>query len=117
MIGVDDAARARAATARLLGGRQSPTAIFAAQDRITAGALAALHDAGCQHHVALFGYDDIPFADQLDPSVSLIEQDPRAMGRRAGELLVERLGGRRDAERVEVLPAPLCHRVSGNIRP
>jgi LacI family transcriptional regulator len=118
IVDVGDVARAADATRRLIAGPRPPTAIFAAQDRITIGAVAALHEMGRQHDIALFGFDEIPFAEQLSPSVAVIAQDPYEMGRRAGQLLLHRVsdGARRDVSRT-VVEAPLRYRQSGNIRP
>jgi LacI family transcriptional regulator len=113
----DTVDRAADATRRLLDADDPPTAIFTAQDRITTGAVIALHELGRHRDTALFGYDDIPFAAQLDPSVSTIAQDPRAMGQRAAELLIARLENRTEGHHMTVLDAPLCHRASGDIRP
>jgi LacI family transcriptional regulator len=118
IVDVDDVQRAADATRRLVFAPHPPTAIFAAQDRITIGAVTALHDLGRQHDIALFGFDEIPFSEQLDPSVSVAAQDPYEMGRRAGQLLLDRLSGRTRAQAIRtVVDAPLRHRQSGNIRP
>jgi LacI family transcriptional regulator len=118
IVDVGDVARAAEATQRLLAGVRPPTAIFAAQDRITIGAVAALHDLGLHHEIALFGFDEIPFAEQLSPSVAVIAQDPYEMGRRAGQLLLDRMSGgpRRETSRT-VVDAPLRYRQSGDIKP
>jgi LacI family transcriptional regulator, galactose operon repressor len=118
IVDVGDVSRAAEATRRLLAGAHPPTAIFAAQDRITIGAVAALHELGRQHDVALFGFDEIPFSEQLDPAVAVVAQDPYAMGRRAGELLLDRMAdGARPATSRTVVPAPLRYRRSGDIAP
>lgn len=117
VTGADTVQLAADATRRLLTAAQPPTAIFTAQDRITTGAVITLHELGRQHEIALFGYDDIPFADQLDPSVSTVAQAPAAMGQRAAELLIARLGGTNRGSRTTVLETPIHHRRSGSIRP
>lgn len=118
IVDVGDVRRAVEATRRLLTASHPPTAIFAAQDRITIGAVTALHDRDRQHDIALFGFDEIPFSEQLSPSVSVVAQDPYEMGRRAGQLLLDRLSGRARAETTRtVVDAPLRHRQSGDIAP
>ena len=115
---VDSVALAAQATRRLLAGPEPPTALVTAQDRITTGTVTTLHELGRQHEIALFGYDEIPFAEQLDPTVSLIAQDPYDMGQQAGRLLLARLAGGAPAEpRLVVVDAPLRHRESGSIVP
>lgn len=117
IIGVDDPRRAARATRRLLEQTPPPTALFTAQDRITTGAITALHDLGRQHDVALFGFDEIPFAGQLSPSISVVAQDPYEMGRRAGHLLLQRLADGASPAVRSVVEAPLRHRRSGSITP
>ncbi len=115
--GVDQVEVAARTTRELLAAPAPPTALVTAQDRISSGAIAALHATGRQHDVALFGFDDLPFAEQLEPSVSVVAQDPRDMGARAAQLLLRRLAEpERDAELV-VVDAPLVHRASGDIPP
>jgi LacI family transcriptional regulator len=118
IVDVGDVTRADEATRRLLTAVRPPTAIFAAQDRITIGAVAALHDLGRQHDIALFGFDEIPFSEQLSPSVAVIAQDPYEMGRRAGQLLLDRMtNGSGSGIRRTVVDAPLRYRQSGDIKP
>jgi LacI family transcriptional regulator len=105
------------ATRRLLAERPTPTAIFAAQDRITTGAIVELHASRRQHDIALFGFDELPFAEQLEPSISVIAQDPYAMGRRAAALLLERTAHPDLPPRFEVLPVEMRHRRSGDLPP
>ena len=68
-----------------------PTAIFAAQNLLSMGAFRALREAGLNRSVALVGFDDFALADMLDPAITVIAQDPRAIGQRATELLFERM--------------------------
>jgi LacI family transcriptional regulator len=63
------------------------------------------------------GFDDFPLADLLDPRVSVVTQDPTAIGRTAAELLFGRLDGDRGPPRHVVLPTRLLPRGSGEIRP
>lgn len=118
VTGAGETGLAAEATRRLLALPRPPTAIFAAQDRITIGAVTALHDLGRQQDIALFGFDEIPFAEQLDPPVSVVAQDPYEMGHRAGRMLLERLSGRAPTQaRRVVVTARLHHRESGDISP
>jgi LacI family transcriptional regulator len=110
-VGVDATVR------ELLGGPNPPTALFTAQNLITLGALRTLHELGLQHEIAVVGFDDIPLAELLQPGVTVVAQDPYAIGRRAAELLFSRLDGYRGPSRREVLPTTLIVRGSGEIRP
>src|SRR3954447_7476813 len=74
-----DSAAARAATADLLALDEPPTAIFAAQNLITIGAVEALRTQGLRHAVALVGFDDVPLADALEPGLTVVAQDAVAL--------------------------------------
>ena len=92
---VDEPGRAADATRRLRAGAAPPTALFTAQDSITVGAVTALHELGRRHDAALIGFDEVPFAEQLEPAVAVVGQDPYLMGRHAGRLLLDRMERRR----------------------
>jgi LacI family transcriptional regulator, galactose operon repressor len=95
----------------------TPTAIFAAQNLLTIGACRALRRLGLHHRVALVGFDDILLADLLDPGITVIAQDPAAMGTTAAELLFRRLDGDRSPTVHRIIPTRLIERGSGEIQP
>jgi LacI family transcriptional regulator len=101
----------------LLAGPNPPSALFTAQNLITLAALRTLHELGLRHTVALVGFDDIPLAELLEPGVTVVAQDPYALGRHAADLLFSRLDGHRGASRREVLPTTLIVRGTGEIPP
>ncbi|MHB8691944.1 MAG: LacI family DNA-binding transcriptional regulator [Solirubrobacteraceae bacterium] len=107
---------ARDTVHELLAG-PAPTALFAGQNMITIGAIRALRDLGAQRRIALVGFDDFPLADMLEPAVTVVSQDPRAIGARACEVLFERMAGDRAPPRTHVQPTRLIPRGSGEIRP
>src|SRR5260370_28767849 len=109
--------QADAATEELLASRPAPSAIFAAQNLLTIGACRALRRLGLHRKVALVGFDDILLADLLDPGITVIAQDPAAMGRTAAELLFRRLDGDRSASEQHAVPTKMSIRGSGEIRP
>ena len=108
---------ARAAVEELLRQPRPPTAIFAAQNVLGIGAFAALRGLRRQFDVALVGFDDFPLADLLDPGVTVVAQDPAAIGRLAAETLFRRLDGDRSPSTVQVVPTRLIVRGSGEIAP
>lgn len=81
------------ATQKLLSKR--PTAIFAANDLMAMGAMMALRQRGLRipKDVAVLGFDDIPVAKLVYPALSSVAQDQQALGRRAAEMVFERLSG------------------------
>ncbi|HUP17949.1 MAG TPA: LacI family DNA-binding transcriptional regulator [Acidimicrobiia bacterium] len=95
----------------------APTAVFTAQNFATIGAVHALHDLGLQHKVALVGFDDVDLAGAVDPGLTVVPQEPRQLGRRAAELLFERIDGLDHPRRNEIIDHRLVRRGSGEIRP
>jgi LacI family transcriptional regulator len=108
---------AEAAALALLGGPDPPTALFTAQNLVTIGAVRALRRLGLQHHVAVVGFDDFLLADLLSPAVTVVAQDPAALGRRAAAVLFARMAGDDLPPAVHVVPTVLVARESGRIRP
>ena len=110
--------RRRAAESLLrLPGRSGPTALFASQNLVTIGAIRALHRHDLQHLVALVGFDDVELADMLDPGVTVVAQDPYAIGRAAAELLFARLDGYAGPSQHRTISTRLVIRGSGEISP
>lgn len=108
---------AAAAAHRLLTRPDPPTAIFASQNLITTGAIHALRALGLHRDVALVGFDDFSLADLLEPAVTVVAQDPVAIGRTAAERLFTRLEHDEAPARQIVLATRLIERGSGEIRP
>jgi len=112
-LGSRDAAAAEAVTRELLALPEPPTALFAGNNRNAVGALRALRDA--RQPIALVGFDDFESADML--SVTVVAQHPAALGRRAAELLCQRLAGDdRPPQRI-VVPTELIPRGTGEVGP
>src|SRR3954454_18669623 len=114
---LEHSAMASRATQDLLEAENPPTAVFAAQNLITLGAISALRARGLQHVVALIGFDDLPLADAVDPGLTVVAQDAGGLGRAAAETLFARLDGDAEATRRLVLPTTLIARGSGQIAP
>ncbi len=92
-----------------------PTAIFSAQNGLTLGAVRALHTLGLQHEIALVGFDHIDSADIVNPGITTVPQNAEEVGRRAGELLFNRLNGDQSDPIREIVPVMLVPRGSGEI--
>jgi len=108
---------AEAAVAELFATVPPPTALFTGQNLITIGAFRALRRLGLHHRVALVGFDDFLLADLLEPGITVIAQDPAAMGRIAAELLFRRLDGDRSPSEHHVVATRMITRGSGEIPP
>ena len=72
-----------------------PTALLAANNFIAIGAFRALRDAGLRvpEDVSLVAYDNLPDHMVLDPFLTVVAQPAYEMGKRAAELLLERIQG------------------------
>jgi LacI family transcriptional regulator len=115
--GAQDSDDAMAIGRDLLARRDRPTAIFSAQNLITMGTFRALREAGLEHQVALVGYDDFALADLLEPAITVVAQDARAIGHLAAELLFRRMGNSQEPTDTYVVPSRLVTRGSGEIPP
>ena len=89
----------------LLADGQAIDAVFAASDLIAIGAMRALREHGLRipQDVALAGFDDIPLAASVSPTLSTVQQDTK----QAGQLLVERLLALIQGEAVESQTIPV----------
>jgi LacI family transcriptional regulator, galactose operon repressor len=108
-VGVHDAATAERVVHELLGLADPPTAIFAGNNRIAAGAVRAVASAGSL--TELVSFDDLELADVLSVAVSAVSYDPAELGRRAAELLCLRLDGHTGPPQRTVLPTQLVERL------
>lgn len=94
-----------------------PTALFPTQNLITIGTLRALRSLGLHERVAVVGFDDILLADMLEPAVTVIAQDPAAIGAQACEVLFNRMDGDTSPAQTHTIPTRLIARGSGEIPP
>jgi LacI family transcriptional regulator len=72
-----------------------PTAIFAGNDMIALGVLAAIRDAGlrCPQDISVIGFDDLEFAELTNPALSSVSQSGYQLGSTAARILLERING------------------------
>lgn len=91
--------QARDATRALLRMKNQPTAIFCANNR---NAIGALKEISQQLHAGLkttdkfpelMSFDDFELAELSPVPISVIDHDPRELGRRAARMLLDRLDG------------------------
>jgi len=93
-----------------------PTAVLCGNELASLVAIGQLRRAG-RHDVAIVSFDDFPMADTLDPAVTVLRQDPVLMGRRAFELLHDRIHGKKTEPRTVIVPTTFVERGSGEISP
>jgi LacI family transcriptional regulator len=102
---------AAAAIGELMVRGEPPTAVFSGNDLVTIGVV----DAGVADRFALVGFDDFPLSDKLVPPVTVVSQDPAALGRTAAQLLFGRIDGDGSAARSVVLSTRFVERGSGEL--
>ncbi|AAK24287.1 LacI family DNA-binding transcriptional regulator [Caulobacter vibrioides] len=100
----------------LLALPERPTAIFASNDDMALGAIAAIADAGLMTpgDVSVAGFDDSPSSRFSRPQLTTVRQPVAEMSSVAAKLLIERSRGGASTERPvdELLPFTLIHRAS-----
>ncbi len=103
-----------AGTCALLGIADPPTAIFASNDVMALGAMDAVRSHGLRvpEDVSVLGFDDIPQAALVRPTLTTVRQPLEQMGRVATQMLLDMLKNpEKEIDRVE-LPTELMARGS-----
>jgi LacI family transcriptional regulator len=105
---------------RLLESDPKVDAVFAFNDPVAIGAMKAIWDAGRRvpDDVAVIGAGDIALGDLLRVSLSTVSWSRDEQGRRAAELILERIEGRgnrpaEEARRVVIAPRVLARESTG----
>lgn len=85
----------------LLAQEGRPTAVFAVSDTLAIGALRSIKEAGLKvpDDIAVVGFDNIPFASMMNPSLTTVAQPMYEMGCEAARMLIKRIAS--PQERVE----------------
>ncbi len=70
-----------------------PDAVFTGNNLITLGALEVIHQRGLNipKDIAIVGFDDMYWSNSLNPPLTAVRQPANEIGRRAGELLIQRI--------------------------
>ncbi|AUY38383.1 MULTISPECIES: LacI family DNA-binding transcriptional regulator [Leclercia] len=87
------AAAGMAAMTRLLATEPRPDAVFAVSDTLAAGALRAIEKAGLRipQDIAVVGFDGTELSEMVSPPLSTIKQPSRDIGRKAVDLLLNKI--------------------------
>jgi len=103
------------ATRRLLEDDVRVTAVFAANDTMALGALAAIHDAGRRvpEDVSLIGYDNSPLASSEILRLTTIEDNSRDVGRLVAQTVDAALEGRESSDLALVEPRLVARSSTG----
>ncbi|MCL2653378.1 MAG: LacI family transcriptional regulator [Propionibacteriaceae bacterium] len=114
--GAETEALGEAAATFLMGLDDPPTALFAARNMASIGAIRVLRRLGKLTSVALVGMDRIELSDLIEPPLTVVTQDPVEMGRLATTHLFGRLDGDDSPPERVLVPTRLEARGSGEIR-
>jgi LacI family repressor for deo operon, udp, cdd, tsx, nupC, and nupG len=84
-----------AAAGRFLAMPERPSAVFSANDEIALGFIKTLRDVGLAvpRDVSVAGFDDIEYANLIEPALTTMRQPRAEIGKRAAEALVQRMRG------------------------
>ena len=101
-----------AAMARLLAAHPELDGVFAASDKMAAGAMRALKAAGRRvpEDVAVVGFDDLEIAHHTEPALTTVSQPIRGLGHEMATMLVRLIDG--DSPTPIILPTRLVVRGS-----
>lgn len=116
--GSPDMQGGESAMVELLGRNLHLTAVFAYNDSMAAGALAALKDNGIAvpQHLSLIGFDDIPIARYTDPQLTTVRYPVVSMARLATELALLGASGKLDLAASHCFMPTLVRRHSVSVR-
>jgi LacI family transcriptional regulator len=94
--------------------RELPTAVIAGNDLLAVGVLRSLraHDLECPRDVSVIGFNDMPFAEDLNPPLTTVHIPHQELGAVAGRLLLEGIASREQQAVTVMLPASLVVRRS-----
>lgn len=107
------AASGRAATRRLLTGKNRPTAIVYANDVMALSAIAVAAELGIRipQELSITGFDDIDLAGYVHPALTTVRADARSWGEVAATSLLALIAGEQVAD-TALTPAEFVHRGS-----
>ncbi|RLB31868.1 MAG: LacI family transcriptional regulator [Deltaproteobacteria bacterium] len=97
---------AREACRDLLIGPNRPTAIFATNNLMTIGVMAAVHEAGlrCPQDISVVGFDDFEWTSVFNPPITTVAQDPYRIGVTAVKSLLANI--QRSKSGIETIATP-----------
>jgi DNA-binding LacI/PurR family transcriptional regulator len=105
---------AQAAVTALLQHAEPVSGLVVANNLMALGALYAIRDCGLRvpRDISVISVDNPPWAELLDPPLTVLAQPIRAMATRAVELMIQRIRGEKSGAVREVFPLELIVRQS-----
>ncbi len=79
------------ALGKLLSGQETPTAVFAQNDRMAIGVLRKARESNLSvpDQLSVIGVDDMPLSSYFDPPLTTMRQDMAQLGQIAAEMLID----------------------------
>lgn len=101
-------------TVELFSEKDKPTAVFTSHSLMTVGFLFALKDMKIKlrKDIDHIGFDDLEWFTLLNPPISVVEQQVKAMGEHAARLLLKRINGHKGP--VEEIRLPVKMKIRSN---
>lgn len=83
--------------------------IFAGADRLAIGAIKTLTKLGYKipEQIQIVGFDNIPFSEYYNPSITTVAQQIEKIGEKSSELLIELINGEKPLDKSESLYFPV----------
>jgi len=96
----------------LLGEEPGPTALFAMNDLMAAGAMDAIHDVGLKvpEDISVIGFDNREIASYLRPRLTTVEINLKEIGRTAAEMALNQIKGKQIDKPNIIVPSKLILR-------
>jgi DNA-binding LacI/PurR family transcriptional regulator len=106
----------RKALQELMSGEVKPTAVFAFNDMLALGVIKEAQALGVKipEELSVIGFDDIPMASFLTPSLSTVYSPSEDLGRESARLLLDKIERHEEFVRNVLLPVKLVLRDSTN---
>lgn len=108
------------AAAKLLNTNKEFTAVFTHNDRMAAGLIRGLREAGYRvpEDFSVIGYDDIPMAAFFDPPLTTIQQPLEQFGKQAARIIIEAIDTpKKDHEQVWLSPRLIERKTCAVVKP
>ena len=104
----------RASAFKILALPDRPDALFVSNNFLMLGVLQAVKEIGlrCPEDISLIGFDDHPWASVCTPTLSVVGQPAREIGRTAAEMICALINGSLVANQIMLLPCELVLRGS-----
>lgn len=98
---------------------EPPTLLYATNNQMTEGAMIAIKEMGLSvpKDISIVSFGDITLAELVEPRLTIIEQDSKAIGIKAGEILMERLETSKEQKAYKTYVIPSKCLIRDSVKP